>query len=110
VAELPRSCGSAERVRFAQLVKYGAAVLTPVLIEDTWEPKGEPGWGLWKTAEAEVEFELSFRTTSAVERGKLILGIEDAFQSTSPGGEPGCTALARLITALTLATLSSARA
>jgi len=63
--------------------KYGAAVLTPVLIEDTWEPKGEPGWGLWKTAEAEVEFELSFRTTSAVERGKLILGIEDAFQSTS---------------------------
>lgn len=63
--------------------KYGAAVMTPVLIERTWEPKGQAGWGLWKTGEAEVEFEFSFRTTSTAERGKLILGIEDAFQSTS---------------------------
>jgi hypothetical protein len=63
--------------------KYGPALLTPVLIEATWEPKGMPGWGLWKTAEAEVEFELSLRASSPVMREKLILGIEDAFQSTT---------------------------
>jgi len=41
-----------------------------------------PGWGLWKTAEAEVEFELSLRASSPAERERLILGIEDAFQTT----------------------------
>jgi len=62
--------------------KYGPALLTPAFIEGTWEPVGMPGWGLWKTAEAEVEFELSLRATSPAERERLILGIEDAFQTT----------------------------
>jgi len=62
--------------------KYGDALLTPVLIEDTWFPKHEPGWGLWKTAEVEVDFELSLRTSNVTERHRLLLGIEDAFQDT----------------------------
>ena len=60
--------------------KYGDALLTPTLLEDTWEPKGGDGWGLYKTAEAEMELELSFRATTAEERDQLILGLEEAFQ------------------------------
>jgi hypothetical protein len=62
--------------------QYGAALLTPVLIEDTWFPQHEPGWGLWKTSEAEVDFELSLRTSNVSERHRLLLGIEAAFQDT----------------------------
>lgn len=60
--------------------KYGDALLTPTLLQDTWEPQGGDGWGLYQTAEAEVELELSFRATNRVERGQLILGLEEAFQ------------------------------
>jgi hypothetical protein len=62
--------------------KYGDALLTPTLLESTWEPQGGDGWGLYQTAEAEVELELSFRATNTVERGQLILGLEEAFQHT----------------------------
>lgn len=59
--------------------KYGDSMLTPTLIESTWEPQGGSGWGLYKTAEAEVELELSLRASSAYERERLILGLEESF-------------------------------
>jgi hypothetical protein len=60
--------------------KYGDALLTPTLIESTWEPAGGSGWGLYKTSEIEVEFELSFRANNVVERSQLVLGLEESFQ------------------------------
>jgi hypothetical protein len=60
--------------------KYGDALLTPTLLENTWEPKGGDGWGLYQTSEAEVELELSLRATTSEERDQLIQGLEDSFQ------------------------------
>jgi len=60
--------------------KYGDWSFTPTLLEDTWEPKGQQGFGLYKTAELECEMEVSLRTTSTAEREVIVLAIEDAFQ------------------------------
>ena len=57
---------------------YGSWEYT--LLEDTWEPKGLPGFGLYKTNELECEMEVSIRTTSAAEREVIVLALEDAFQ------------------------------
>jgi hypothetical protein len=57
---------------------YGAWEYT--LLEDTWEPKGLPGFALYKTNELECEIEVSIRTTSPAEREVIVLAIEDAFQ------------------------------
>ena len=59
---------------------YGAWSFTPTLLEETWEPKLEPGWGLYKTAELECEMEVSIRTTTPAEREAIVLPVEDAFQ------------------------------
>ena len=57
---------------------YGSWEYT--LLEETWEPKGLPGFGLYKTNELECEMEVSIRTTSAAEREVIVLALEDAFQ------------------------------
>lgn len=59
---------------------YGPSHPTPVLLEDTWEPKGEQGFGLYELSEATREFELSIRTSQALDRQALKAGIETAFQ------------------------------
>ena len=59
--------------------KYGDWSFTPTLLEDTWEPWGQQGFGLYKTAELECEMEISLRTTSPAEREVIVLAIEDAF-------------------------------
>jgi hypothetical protein len=53
--------------------------LIPTLIEDTWEPRGQPGWGLYVLSDYEVEFKVRIRAASAAERDALIMGIEQAF-------------------------------
>ena len=53
--------------------------MTPTLLEDTWEPQGAQGFGLYKTGEAETELEISIATTSTEERALIEQGIEDAF-------------------------------
>jgi hypothetical protein len=59
---------------------YANALMTPTLCEDTWEPKGESGFGLYKLSELEVEFEVSLRTDSTAQRDTILLGLESAFQ------------------------------
>lgn len=58
--------------------------MTPTLLEDTWEPKGQQGFGLYETAEATGELQISIGTSSPAEREILIQGVEDAF--TDPQG------------------------
>ena len=60
--------------------RYADSQMTPSLIEDTWEPKGMPGWGLMKTAELQADFQLSIRTNLPRERSQLMQAIEDLFQ------------------------------
>ena len=59
---------------------YGDAYLTPTLIENTWEPAGEQGFGLYKQTEIQVELELSMRTNSVAEREAILLVVESAFR------------------------------
>jgi len=53
----------------------------PHLLEDTWEPKGKPGWGLYRTAEVAMEMQLTIRTNLPAERAVLMRAVEDAFQA-----------------------------
>jgi len=55
---------------------YDAARLTPTLMEDTWEPPGDIGFGLYKLADIEAEFEVNIRTASATERSDIIAQVE----------------------------------
>lgn len=63
--------------------KYVDWADTPTLMEDTWEVKGEPGFGLYKLSEVDLELELSIRTNNTVEREQIILGVEESF--VAPG-------------------------
>ena len=60
--------------------KYTDSYLTPRLLEETWEPVGRPGWGLFKTAELQCDFQLMVRTNLIAERPILMRAVEDAFQ------------------------------
>jgi len=59
---------------------YGDAYLTPTLMEDTWEPKGERGFGLYKLSEIEVTLEVSMRTNSTAEREAIVAIVEQSFR------------------------------
>jgi hypothetical protein len=61
--------------------KYDASSMTPKLLEDTWEPQGMPGWGLYKTAECMGDLQVMVRTNLPAERPKLMRAFEDSFQA-----------------------------
>jgi len=60
---------------------YDAARLTPTLLEDTWEPRGEVGVGLYKTADIETEVKVLMRCPTEAERAAFIAGVEDLWVS-----------------------------
>lgn len=60
--------------------RYGDSNMTPRLLEDTWEPKGMPGWALLKTAEIQADFQLAVRTNLIAERAIIMRAVEDGFQ------------------------------
>lgn len=57
-------------------VRYAPARLTPSLMEDTWEPAGRRGLGLYKLSEAECEFKVETRARTQLERSALVAGVE----------------------------------
>lgn len=66
--------------------RYADWAFTPHLLEDTVEPAcvpgvgmSTPGFGLYKTAELECDFEVSVHSNTVAERDAVVLGIEDAF-------------------------------
>lgn len=61
-------------------LKYGPSQMTPRALEDTWEPKGEPGFCLMEIQEAMREFEIVVRASEIEQRNALKGGIETAFQ------------------------------
>lgn len=60
--------------------RYSDAYFTPRLLEETWEPKGMPGWALNKTAELQTDFQLGVRTNLIAERAIIMRAVEEAFQ------------------------------
>lgn len=60
-------------------LSYSESHLTPRLLEDTWEPKGSRGVGLYELSEAEMDFEVQVRAASRAERGALVAGVETSF-------------------------------
>lgn len=58
-------------------IHYSAALLTPKLLEDTWEPQGGLGLGLYKVSEGECDLHLEVRAPSKPERSALVAGIEE---------------------------------
>jgi len=62
--------------------KYLDWATSPTLMEETWWPNGLPGWGLYKVAEVQTEFQLVIRTNLVGERQVIMHAVEDAFQST----------------------------
>lgn len=61
-------------------LKYGPSQTTPHALEDTWEPRGEPGFCLMEIQEASREFEIVVRAAEVEQRNALKGGIETAFQ------------------------------
>jgi hypothetical protein len=66
-------------VRTPDSIKYAPALLTPTLLEETWEPVGQLGVGLYKLSEGECDFHLEVRAASRRERSALVAGIESLF-------------------------------
>lgn len=60
---------------------YGPSHPTPTLMEETWEPRGENGLGLYVLSEASREFEVRFRGATTAERNALKAGLETAFEA-----------------------------
>ncbi len=67
-------------------VVYADALLTPTLLEETWEPQdqnGVPlrtaGWALFMESEAECDLSVTVRAPTEAERTALIIGVENAF-------------------------------
>jgi hypothetical protein len=60
-------------------LNYAEARLTPTLLEDTWEVKGEPGFGLYALADAECDFEVQVRAPTGKERDDIVAGFERLF-------------------------------
>jgi hypothetical protein len=58
---------------------YGDARMSPTLLKETWEPKGQIGWGLYKLADFEGQFRIQLRAPTDAERDVLIAGVEDAW-------------------------------
>jgi hypothetical protein len=62
---------------------YGPSHLTPRLLEDSWEPRGQNGFGLYELSEGTREFQLQVRSGVQAERNALKAGIEGAFVASS---------------------------
>lgn len=58
---------------------YGPSHMVPRLLEDTWEPRGEPGLGLYELCEATRDLTLQYRAGTPAERNALKAGLETAF-------------------------------
>lgn len=56
---------------------YEDAGMTPTLLDGTWEPEGQPGFGLYKLSELVVPFEVQVRAPTDSERDLLVAGLED---------------------------------
>lgn len=61
--------------------EYVDAVMTPTLLEDTWEPAGQQGFGLYKLAEMNLKLEIAARTDNTVERDEFTLAVESSFRA-----------------------------
>ncbi len=70
----------------AGALQFVESYSTPCLLEETWEPQGEPGFGLYAVAAAEQEIDVLVRAGSDVERNLLVRALEGLFfEKTAEG-------------------------
>lgn len=64
---------------------YGDEYPTPTLLEDTWEPKGDYGFGLYVLSDASAEaIDVELRAPTKAERDALLMGLEGMFGAPRP--------------------------
>ncbi len=68
---------------------YDEAYPEPFLIEETWEPRGRPGFGIYALSEARRDLEMIFRAATAAERDALKAGVETTFFGAGLSALPG---------------------
>ena len=56
-----------------------SAGMAPALLDDTWEPRGQPGLALYKTGEVGANFDIGIRCPTDNERSLFVAAIEDAW-------------------------------
>jgi len=65
---------------------YPRTQRAPVLMEETWEPVGQAGWGLYQLAEATCDMQLLVRAATNGERSAIIAEVENAFVAAGASG------------------------
>jgi len=60
-------------------ITYASPQNTPALLEDTWERRGEPGFGLYKLSEGTKDFVVQVRASTGPERAAIKGGVEEMF-------------------------------
>lgn len=58
---------------------YVDARPVPTLLEETWEPQGQAGWGLYALSDAECDLRVNVRAPSGGERTAIVQTVEEAF-------------------------------
>lgn len=69
-----------------EAVKYGKTQRQPALLEETWWPRGEAGWGLYQVCEATLDVQLLVRAPSDGERAAIVRELEGAFLAAGASG------------------------
>jgi hypothetical protein len=69
-----------------EAIKYGKTQRQPVLIEETWWPRGESGWGLYQICEATCDMQLMVRAPTDGERAAIVAALEVAFLAPGASG------------------------
>lgn len=88
---VPAACVLPNPTRFSE------SQLTPSLLRETWEPEGQAGFGLYKVAEVEADFEVEVRAPTSAERDVVLSGMEDLWTASDSRGvelsgfQPGLT-------------------
>lgn len=77
-----------------EALKYGKTQRQAQLLEETWWPRGEAGWGLYQICEATCDVQLLVKAPTDGERGAIVAGLEGAFlasgaSSADVGGRSG---------------------
>ncbi len=80
---------------------YGDSHMSPTLLEETWEPVGEPGYGLYKLAEGLRELEVTIRAATATERNAVLQALEERAQGSPATGMPGPSLYGKILTMTT---------
>lgn len=77
---------------------YDEAYPTPFLLDETWEPVGAPGFGMYALSEVKRDLDVVVRAATSPERNALVAGIEGLFFRPEISALPGPSRYGVLLT------------